>query len=125
MADRLAIAMDRLNTVRKAHMATSVTYTRGANSVTLSATLGATTYETADEAGVLVQSKGTDFIVSAADLVLNSVLELPEIGDQIRIAQGGVTQVFQVLPVGDAGHYRLVDPHGRMLRIHAKQVGEE
>ncbi len=125
MADLLAEAAERLNTVRKAHMATSVVYSRVANSVTVSATLGNTSYETSDVNGITVQTKMLDFIVATVDLVLAAAQVLPESGDEIRLVQGSDTLVFEVLPIGDTKHYRMSDPHGVMLRIHAKQIGVE
>lgn len=125
MADRLARAAARLNVVRKAHMATSVVYSRAPNSVTVSATLGDTSYEATDLNGITVQTKMLDFIIATTDLILDSVQVLPESGDEIRLVQGSDTLVFEVLPIGDTKHYRMSDPHGEMLRIHAKQTGVE
>lgn len=125
MADLLAQATARLNVVRKAHMATSVVYSRVAASVTISATLGHTDYTAEDLDGITVQTKMLDFIVATADLILSAAQVLPEVGDEIRLVQGSDTLVFQVLPIGDAGHYRMSDPHGAMLRIHARQIAVE
>jgi len=114
-----------LDGVRQAHLSRTVTYQRGVDSVGIAATLGSTTYEVADEAGVIVQAKATDFIVSAEALVLGGAPTKPQVGDRIRVPSGDKVLVFEVLDLGGAGHYRPSDPHGRMLRIHAKQVDEE
>ncbi len=125
MADLLEQGTAWLDGMRQAHLSRQVTYERGVDSVEMAATLGATTYEAADEAGVTVQAKATDFIVSAEALVLGGAMTRPQVGDRIRVASGTKVLVFEVLDLGGGGHYRPSDPHGRMLRIHAKQIDEE
>ncbi len=125
MADLLEQGTAWLDGVRQAHLSRTVTYQRGVETVDIAATLGSTTYEIVDEAGVTVQAKATDFIVSAEALVLGAAITKPQIGDRIRVTSGIKVLVFEVLDLGGAGHYRPSDPHGRMLRIHAKQVDEE
>lgn len=125
MADLLEQGTAWLDAVRQTHLSRLVTYQRGAESVDIAATLGSTTYEVADEARVIVQAKATDFIVSAEALVLGAAITKPQVGDRIRVPSGTKVLIFEVLDLGGAGHYRPSDPHGRMLRIHAKQVDEE
>jgi len=125
VADLLEQGTAWLDGMRQTHLSRLVTYQRGVESVDIAATLGSTTYEVADEAGVIVQAKATDFIVSAETLVLGGAATKPQVGDRIRVTSGTKVLVFEVLDLGGAGHYRPSDPHGRMLRIHAKQVDEE
>ena len=125
MVDLLEQGTAWLDGRRQAHLSRTVTYQRGVDSVEIAATLGATTYEVADEAGVIVQAKATDFIVSAEALVLAGAPVKPQVGDRIRVPSATKLLVFEVLDLGGAGHYRPSDPHGKMLRIHAKQVDEE
>lgn len=125
MADLLEQGVAWLDGVRQTHLSRTVTYQRGVESVDIAATLGSTTYEVADEAGVIVQAKATDFIVSADALVLGGAPTKPQVGDRIRVTSGTKVLVFEVLDLGGAGHYRPSDPHGKMLRIHAKQIDEE
>ena len=125
MADLLEQGTTWLDGMRQTHLSRLVTYQRGVETVDIAATLGSTTYEIADEAGVTVQAKATDFIVSAEALVLGAAITKPQIGDRIRVPSGVKVLVFEVLDLGGAGHYRPSDPHGRMLRVHAKQVDEE
>jgi len=122
MADLLEQAVDWLDGQRVAHLSRTVTYSRGDDSVEVAATLGSTRYEVADEAGATVQAKATDFIVSADELVLGGETVTPEVGDRIGLPSGEKVLVFEVLDLAGAGHYRPADPHGRMLRIHAKEV---
>jgi len=109
----------------KQHASRTVTYARGAESVELSATLGRTTYEVADEYGTVVEAKATDFIVPAADLVLAGQKAQPEPGDQVRVTVGDEVHVFEVMDLGGAGHWRPSDPYGHTLRIHTKLVDTE
>ena len=125
MTDLLEQAAAWLDDQRVRHMSRLVTYSRGAESVELAATLGSTTYEVTDDAGATVQTKATDFIVSAEGLVLGGGTVKPQPGDRINVPAGEKVLVFEVLDLGGAGHYRPCDPAGRMLRIHAKQVDEE
>ena len=122
MADLLQQGVSWLDDMRIKHMSRTATYSRGAESAELSATLGSTTYEVIDESGATVEAKATDFLVSAAQLVLGGQKTLPEPGDRIRVALGSEVALFEVMDLGAAGHYRPCDPFGKTLRIHAKLV---
>ena len=131
MADFLDQGLAWLESQRVAHMSRTVTYQRPsagsgqAAEVEVNATLGATTYEVADEYGATVEAKATDFLIAAAELVLDEQRITPEPGDHIRVTAEGVTRIFEVMDLGDAGHYRPSDPYGRTLRIHTKVVDME
>ena len=124
MIDMIANAVTVMDGVRKTHLAQLVTYARGADEVSIAATLGITTYEITDEYGATVQAKATDFIFTAAELILATVTITPAIGDRISLPAGDVTRVFEVLELAGTGHYSLMDPSGTMLRVHAKQIDE-
>ena len=125
MADMLEQGAAWLDAMRTKHASRTVTYTRGTDAVELSATLGATSYEVADEFGVTVEAKATDILVSAADLVLAGGQVQPEPGDQVHVTIGDEVHVFEVMDLGGAGHWRPSDPYGHTLRIHTKLVGTE
>ena len=125
MTDMLEQAASWLDDMRTRHMSRIVTYSRGAESVELSATLGSTTYEVMDESGATVQTKATDFIVSTDTLVFGGQVTMPEPGDRIRVTRGQRVLVFEVMDLGGTGHYRPCDPHSTTLRIHAKHVDTE
>lgn len=114
-----------LNKQRKAHLAETVTYKRGAESISISATLGAMTYEVVDDHGLLVKARSSDFLIEAADLVFGGGKTEPKIGDQIRVTSGDDTLVFEVLDLGGVGVFRYSDPYGKVLRVHAKQIDTE
>ncbi|MCC7409358.1 MAG: hypothetical protein IT442_14945 [Phycisphaeraceae bacterium] len=124
MRDLLAQGAAWLDQMRLAHLSQLVTYERGADSVELAATLGATSYEVTDDTGTTIQARGMDFIVSAGDLVMGGQITTPHIGDRILLTQGTTQRVFEVLDLAGIGHYRPCDPTGQMLRIHAKQIDE-
>lgn len=127
MGNLLADAASWLSEQRNAHLATEVTYSRGAASVSLSATIGRTIFESEDDlqVGNIRRIESRDFIVRAADLVLDSATVLPEDGDEIRIAVGATTHVFEVLSPGDEPPFRPADLHRIDLRIHTKHIGTE
>ncbi len=122
MADLLEQAATWLDSVRTAHLSRQVTYQRGGQSVEIAATLGSTNYEVTDDAGATVQAKATDFIVSADALFLGGAIVAPRVGDRIVTVADERTLTFEVLDLGGAGHWRPCNAHGRMLRIHTKQV---
>ena len=115
MSDQLQTAADRLNARLKAHASQTITYTRGAHSVQLSATISEQQYSEADAQGFSVAIQATDFLCDADDLVLNGSTVMPTTGDLITAADG---RTFVVTPAGGEQEYRLV--RGR-LRIHTKQ----
>jgi len=122
MLEQGAAWLDRM---RVKHASRSVTYTRGAETVELSATLGQTTYEVADEFGTTVEAKATDFLITGAELVLAGQKAKPQPGDRIRVTVGDEVHVFEVMSLGAAGHWRPSDPYGHTLRIHTKLVDTE
>jgi len=106
MTDILQDGLDYLDEVRKAHLTQSVVYTRGANTVTLLATMGATKYETTNEYGITVGGEVIDFLLTAADLILASVTVEPEQGDTITVTRNAEAHIFEVLPLAAEGVWR-------------------
>ena len=125
MADLLEQASAWLDGMRAKHMARPVTYCRGEQSVEVQATAGRTVFQVADAYGVVEQSESRDFLVTAADLVLDGQAVLPGRGDRIRETQDGKVFVYEVLAPGKEPHYRFSDVYRRTLRIHTKQVATE
>jgi len=125
MSDLLQDGLDWLEEQRKAHLSRTVTYRRGADSVELLATVGATRYEVDDGYGVVVEQEMRDYIVAAADLVLGGQRTLPERGDEIVEIRDGQAYVYEVQDLGAERHYALCDPSGRTLRIHTRQIAVE
>jgi hypothetical protein len=125
VADLLDQASAWLDGMRTKYMARTVTYCRGEESVEVQAAVGRTVFETADAYGVVEHSESRDFLILAADLVLDGQAVLPERGDRVRETQDGKTFVYEVMAPGKEPHYRFSDVYRRTLRIHTKQVATE
>ena len=98
----------------------SVTYTRGAYSLTLTAVRGSTGWDrSAPYGGVRIGDRSTDWIVEAADLVDSNGDEIkPQRQDEIAV--GGVT--YRVMPYGpDNQLWMYHDRDRRYIRIHTKE----
>jgi len=122
MADLLQTGSDWLADQLKTHAGRTVTYRRGTDTVAVTATIGRTEFEVDDEFGVLRKIESRDFLILAADLVLNGQAVLPERGDEIDETQGGVTYTYEVMAPGKEPHFRYSDPYRKTLRIHTKQT---
>ena len=122
MADLLEQSSNWLQDQRHQHATQTVTYQRGADSVTLAASIGRTIFEIDNGFGVVERTESRDFLVLAADLVLAGSPVLPERGDRIRETQGTTTYVYEVMAPGKEPHYRFSDPYRKTLRIHTKHV---
>lgn len=117
MANRFESGTAWLAQKLKASASSSAIYHRGAASCPLGATFGRR--ETVVESGGLVeQHEQWDFVITAADLVLGGVVELPREGDRIEAAG----RMYEVLPLPGQDCFRPCDPFGIQLRIHTKQV---
>ena len=119
MSDLLQSGIEWLDAQRKAYMSQSVTYRRGVDEVTISATLGTSEEEVYDDT-TSMKVKRNDFLITAADLILDSELTEPEPGDQIVYG----TKTYEVMALSGGQHYAVL-PGGITLRIHAKLVDEE
>jgi len=108
-----------LEQMRTQHCSSPVTYRRGGTEATINATYGRTEYEVDDDYGLRVAAHVTDFLISATDFT--PTFGEPEAGDQI-VADG---TIFEVMSLGNQGHWRWSDPHRQALRIHTKETGAE
>lgn len=99
----------------------TITFVRGVNSVSLTATLGSTDHEADPGAGgVTHEFKSVDFIVRAADYTVSGSAVEPARGDVIQY--GGNDYV--TLPGSDRDKvYRVLDPYGKAIRIHTRLKG--
>jgi hypothetical protein len=122
--------------MRHRHATRTVTYQRGdpasgGASVEVKATIGTTTFEIEDGTGALVKIESRDYLILAADLVLDGEQTPPKQGDVIRETASdgsGKVYVYEVMGPGGASggpHYRHSDPFRKTLRIHTKLIGEE
>jgi len=71
MTDLLGKAADWLERQRHRHLTTPVWFERDGRRVGLQATVGRTQFESTDQYGHVLRSESRDFLVRAADLVLD------------------------------------------------------
>jgi hypothetical protein len=125
VADLLEQGAAWLATQRQRHTARPVTYVRDAATVELLATPGRTTFEQVSEFGVVTRIEAHDWLIAAADLVLDGQCVLPQAGDRIRESANGQVQVYEVLAPGGEPPYRYSEVSRHTLRIHTKRVDTE
>lgn len=129
MADLIQKGLAWLDDQRHAHMTQTVLYVRDTENasyvVELLATIGTTEFEQVDEFGIVRKLQSRDFLIRAADLVLNSELTLPKSGDRVRETVGTQTFVYEVMAPGGEPPWRYSDPYRKTLRIHTKHVSTE
>lgn len=98
----------------------AVVYSRGANSVELSAGFGKTDFQVETADAVRIEHTDRDFIFAAADLILGGTVATPQRGDRIEVIDEEET--FEVLAPSGAQVYRSCDAEGLMIRVHTKRV---
>ena len=125
MRDLIQEGADWLEGQRKAFLSRTVTYARGEDTVEVAATVGRTQFESSDEYGITLQGQVRDYILAAADLLLNDETVLPHRGDTISETIGGVLYTFEVMDLGGEQCYQFCDPSGRTLRVHTKATKVE
>lgn len=125
MADLLEQGSAFLEDQRHRHMTRAVVYRRSTDEVEISATIGRTVFEQADDRGLVSRVESRDFLVRSEDLILVGTQALPKAGDLVREPQGGRTFVYEVMAPGGEPPFRYSDPYRRTLRIHTKHVGTE
>jgi hypothetical protein len=125
MTDLLEKSSQWLEQMRTQHASHAVTYVRGVLSVQPSATVGKTVFEVDDGYGVMLRHELRDFLILAADLVLDDQVVLPERGDRIKETQGTVVYIYEVTAPGKEPVWRYSDPYRNTLRIHTKKIDTE
>jgi hypothetical protein len=113
-----------LEAQRKTHLSSPVIYRRGGGgeaSLVLPATVGKTVFKVADDYGRFQYIESRDYLISAADLVLNDARILPEPGDEI--VEDGF--VYEVMAPNNEPEWRYSDSCRNTLRIHTKLTGKE
>lgn len=120
MGDIIARGQAFLAAKLKAHASRTVTYRRGASSVSVQATIGTSLLSVGDGAGgTRVVRTDRDYLIAAADLVLGGVAVTPVRGDVITDAAAPAGD-YEVMPYEGEPCWRYADPTGYMLRIHTK-----
>lgn len=125
MVDRLELGQAWLAQQLKAHASREVIYRRDASEVVVAAVIGRTLLQLDDGyGGVRIERTDRDYLIQATELVLDGVTITPRRGDRIVDATDTPPRVYEVMSYGGEGAWRPSDPFGKLLRIHAKQVGE-
>jgi len=102
----------------------SLTYTRGAQSVTLTGWVGRTAFAQAGgQGGAAVIWGDRDYLFPAADLILGGSVVTPQRGDRITEIIAGTTLTFEVIAPGNEPAWRYSDAGRQTLRVHTKKVG--
>jgi hypothetical protein len=97
----------------------TITYARGADSVSIEATYGRSEFTSERDGVVTVEMNDRDFIVTLDDLILGGVVATPQRGDRITDAEG---HIFEVLALAGAQVYRTSDAEGTRVRVHTKRI---
>ena len=71
MTDLLERASNWLEEQRRRHASRVVTYARGSRTLDVLATIGKTLFEVDDGYGIVVRYESRDYLIQAADLVLD------------------------------------------------------
>jgi len=130
MTTRLVASMNGLIRSMKAARGVSLTYTRGAYSVTLTGWLGNTGVSFLSkiqaEPSASNETSNADFMIVASELILNSAAISPRIGDTITMNCNGSTLSYVVMPTnqGDPAWKNVFEQKGGttvpiVYRIHA------
>ena len=123
MSNRLREALAVLTVKLRDHASETAVYKRGVYSVSLQVTFGQKLLRISDGAGGFrLQWTDMDFLIPAADLILNGAASTPLRRDTIEITVGSNTEVFEVAPFGDDPPWRWSDPHQSMIRAHCKHI---
>jgi len=122
MTDRLQRATTRLAVRRKAHMGRTVTYRRGDDSVELQATIGETIFRLVGAYGSQTRVVRRDYLIEAADLVLDGSAVQPRAGDRIEETDDDGTWVHEVGAPGGEPAWRWSGPHRGTYRTHTQLV---
>jgi hypothetical protein len=117
MANLLADGIGWLAEQLQYNAGTTVTYKRSLSSVSITATK-ARPIRSLDTDQAHIEASEQDWIVTAADLVLDSTTILPARGDIIQVS---TTEKYRVLGDSATPAYAPHDEYGVMLRIHSKR----
>lgn len=103
----------------------TVRYYVGAEYVDVPAGLGHSELEIVNADGVVVTTwRPRDFLIVAAELVLNGVQITPAIGHRIVLTVGNATETYTVAhPDPQQAPWRYSDPFNVTLRIHTNRTG--
>ena len=122
MTNQITDGLTHLRAWRKDALATSVVYRRGADSVTVTATVGETVFRLVGRYGAETRVTRRDYLIDAADLLLAETAVDPRAGDRIEETDAAGTWTYEVgAPSGEPA-WRWSTPDRATYRIHTLQV---
>lgn len=108
----------------RAEFGEAVTYSRGATSVSLVASIGATERDRNERDGLVTVDRRQDFLLLASDLA-DAGLGVPAPGDLIVADADAETVTWEVLPIGGEPCYRYRDAERSEIRVHTSLLDAE
>ena len=96
---------------------TACAYRRGANTAQMTATIGRSTFESANQNGVVESWESRDYLVKTDELPYGE----PRRGDLIVEEVNGVATFYEVSAPRGVPVFHYADAFGTMCRIHTKQ----
>ena len=120
MTPRNEIAASRLAARIQARNGETVAISSGVHSVSLTAVVGKTENDIETSDGIVTESNTIDFIVTAAELILNGTVTRPTRGMRITRELNG--KVYSVHAMGNEQPWRWCDHSEILMRIHTIQV---
>ena len=120
MADLIKNAMTWLEAQRREHLTIPIIYRREESTVALPATVGKTVFKVVDDYGRYQHIESRDYLIHAADLIMNGHVILPQSGDEIE--ENGF--VYEVMAPNGEPEWRYSDSYRQCCRIHTKLTGK-
>ena len=118
MPDLLANGAAWLAGQLKAAAGASVTYRRGEDETAITATIGRSQFEAANQSGVVENWESRDYLVSYGDLPYGE----PQRGDVIVETVGGDLCEYEVASPRGVPVFHFGDAFRAVVRIHTKQI---
>ena len=99
------------------HASDPITYSRGAVSLSITATKGTTSFDSEQSDGSMIRFESIDYLIEAA--TLTPTMGLPQDGDLIHDGD----HTYELLALNGAQPFRYSDRHRTIIRVHTKQIG--
>jgi hypothetical protein len=120
MPDMLAAGAAWLTQQLNAAAGTTVTYRRGSDEAEVTATIGRSDFEAADQSGVIENWEARDYLVPTDQLPFGEPLR----GDVIVETSGGLDLEYEVAAPRGVPVFRYGDAFRSIVRIHTKQTDD-
>lgn len=117
MADMLAAGAAWMAGQLKSAAGTTVVYVRGNQSVEVTATIGASAFEAANQSGVVERWESRDYLVATDDLPFGD----PAHGDKIVETINGGSVTYEVASPRGVPLWHYGDSFRLIVRVHTKQ----